>query len=120
MEYLIVCVVAIFVSGVTLFSGFGLGTVLMPAFALFFPVPIAIAATAIVHLANNVFKIVLVGKKADWGVILHFAIPGAVTAMIGAALLNLSANLPPLYNYHLGGRGYEITVVKLVIGILII
>jgi hypothetical protein len=39
--------VAVLVSGVTLFSGFGLGTVLMPAFALFFPVPVAIAATAI-------------------------------------------------------------------------
>jgi hypothetical protein len=35
-------------SGLTLFSGFGLGTVLMPAFAVFFPVPTAIAATAVV------------------------------------------------------------------------
>ena len=38
MEYLVVCTVALVVSGLTLFSGFGLGTVLMPALALFFPV----------------------------------------------------------------------------------
>ncbi|MBI3167518.1 MAG: sulfite exporter TauE/SafE family protein [Chloroflexi bacterium] len=120
MEYLVVCLAAALVSALTLFSGFGLGTVLMPAFALFFPVPIAIAATAVVHLANNVFKVVLVGRKANWGVVLRFAIPGAIAAMFGAMLLNLSANFPPLYTYHLGGREYEITVVKLVIGILII
>jgi hypothetical protein len=51
MSYLIICVVAFAVSGLTLFSGFGLGTLLMPAFALFFPV--AVAATAVVHLANE-------------------------------------------------------------------
>jgi len=39
----------------------------MPAFALFFPIEVAVAATAIVHLANNIFKGGLVGKKADSG-----------------------------------------------------
>ncbi len=120
MEYVVICLVAILVSGLTLFSGFGLGTLLMPAFALFFPLPVAIAATAVVHLANNIFKVVLVGKQADWGVILRFAVPGAVAAMIGAALLNLFASLAPLYTYVLGNRTYEVTLVKLVIGILII
>jgi len=88
MGYVVICLVALFVSALTLFSGFGLGTLLMPAFALFFPLPVAIAATAVVHLANNIFKVILVGKKADWGVVLRFALPGAVAAMIGAALLS--------------------------------
>lgn len=65
MVYLIICAVALVVSALTLFSGFGLGTLLMPAFAIFFPIEIAIATTAIVHLANNIFKLVLVGKMAD-------------------------------------------------------
>ena len=78
MDYLIISVVAFLVSGVTLFSGFGLGTVLMPVFALFFPVPVAIAATAVVHLANNVFKVILVGKNANGRVVVAFALPGAV------------------------------------------
>lgn len=46
MTYLAIGLTAFLVSGLTLFSGFGLGTVLMPAFALFFPLPVAIAATA--------------------------------------------------------------------------
>ncbi|MBN1474831.1 MAG: sulfite exporter TauE/SafE family protein [Syntrophaceae bacterium] len=120
MEYIVVCLVAVLVSALTLFSGFGLGTVLMPAFALFFPVPVAIAATAVVHLANNIFKVFLVGKKADWSVVLRFAIPGAIAALIGAALLNLFAHLTPLYSYQLFGRAHDVTVIKLVIGILII
>lgn len=120
MEYLVVCFVAVLVSALTLFSGFGLGTVLMPAFALFFPIPVAIAATAVVHLANNIFKVFLVGRKADWGVVARFAIPGAIAALIGAALLNLFAHLSPLCAYQLGGQKYDVTVVKLVIGMLII
>jgi len=120
MEYIVVCLVAVLVSALTLFSGFGLGTVLMPAFALFFSVPVAIAATAVVHLANNIFKVLLVGRKADWGVVVRFAIPGAIAAFIGAALLNLFAHLTPLYTYQLVGREHNVTVVKLVIGILIL
>ena len=120
MEYIVVCLVAVLVSVLTLFSGFGLGTALMPAFALFFPVPVAIAATAVVHLANNIFKVFLVGRKADWGVVARFAIPGAVAALIGAALLNLFAHLSALHTYQLGGHKYDVTVVKVVIGVLII
>ena len=63
MMYVIVCLVALGASFLTLFSGFGLSTLLMPAFALFFPLEAAIAMTAVVHLANNVFKLALVGRK---------------------------------------------------------
>ena len=120
MEYIVVCLVAVLVSALTLFSGFGLGTVLMPAFALFFPVPVAIAATAVVHLANNIFKVFLVGRKADWGVVTRFAIPGAIAAMIGAALLNLICT--SVTAVYLSTRRPELRgdVIKLVIGVLII
>jgi hypothetical protein len=57
IAYVVVCVVALIVAALTLFSGFGLGTLLMPAFAIFFPVTVAVAATAAVHLANNLFKV---------------------------------------------------------------
>jgi len=120
MSYLILCGVAFAVSGLTLFSGFGLGTLLMPAFALFFPVPAAVAATAVVHLANNLFKTALVGRKADGSVVAKFALPGALAAMVGAVVLNLFAQLPPVASYEVGGRAYEILPVKLAIGILIV
>ena len=77
MQYALVAGVALFVSALTLFSGFGLGTLLMPAFALFLPVPVAVVATAVVHLANNLVKLVLVGWKAGWTVVVRFALPAA-------------------------------------------
>lgn len=119
MSYIIICTVALLVSGLTLFSGFGLGTLLMPAFALFFPIEVAVAATAIVHLANNIFKVALVGRRADFGIVLKFAFPAAVAAMLGALLLNYMATVKPIAEYVLGGRTCSITTVKLVIGAFI-
>lgn len=120
MSYVIICTVALVVSGLTLFSGFGLGTLLMPAFALFFPVEVAVAATAIVHLVNNIFKVMLVGRNADLNIVLKFALPAALAAMLGALALNLLATIPPLAAYELGGRICVITPVKLVIAALIL
>ena len=120
MSYVIICLVALVVSGLTLFSGFGLGTLLMPAFALFFPVEIAVGATAVVHLANNIFKAFLVGRKADPAVVLKFALPGAVAAVFGALLLNYVSGLKPLMEYTLAGKTLTITPVNLVVAILIL
>ena len=119
MSYIIICTVALLVSGLTLFSGFGLGTLLMPAFGLFFPIEVAVAATAIVHLANNIFKVALVGRKADFGIVLKFALPAAFSAMLGALLLNYMATVQPIAEYVFGGRTCSITTVKLVIAALI-
>lgn len=120
MSYFVISVTAFAVSGLTLFSGFGLGTVLMPAFALFFPVPTAIAATAVVHLANNLFKVGLVGRHADWAVVWRFSIPAALAAIAGAGLLALLADLPVLASYTFAGQQHEVSAVKGVIGALII
>ena len=119
MDYALITLISLVVSGLTLFSGFGLGTLLMPAFALFFPVPTAIAATAVVHLANNLFKLALLGKQADWHVVARFSLPAALAALIGAAALVGFAELPALTHYELLGRTFEITPVKLVVGSLI-
>jgi hypothetical protein len=120
MEYIIICLVALFVSMLTLFSGFGLGTVLMPAFALFFPLPVAVAATAVVHLANNIFKVFLVGRKADWSVVMRFALPAVIAAFVGATLLNLFDQVPPLWRYSFSEQSHEVTAIKLLIGVVII
>jgi len=42
MDVLLISIVAFIGSGLTFFSGFGLGTVLLPVFALFFPVQVAV------------------------------------------------------------------------------
>lgn len=87
MSYLVICLVSFLAAILTLFSGFGLGTLLLPAFALFFPIQIAVTATAVVHLANNLFKFFLVGRMADMQITLKFAIPAAITAALGAWVL---------------------------------
>lgn len=118
--YIVICLVSLFVSGLTLFSGFGLGTLLMPAFAIFFPIEIAIAATAIVHLANNVFKALLVGKMADMRTTLKFAIPASLAAILGAFLLVKLGNIEPLIRYELLGRNYQVEPIKFVIGLILV
>ncbi len=119
MRYLIICTVALAVSGLTLFSGFGLGTLLMPVFALFFPVEVAVGATAMVHLANNLLKAALFGKQADLGVVARFALPAALAAMLGALLLNRLSGMPPISQYHLGTHLFTITWLKSAIAVLI-
>jgi uncharacterized protein len=119
IEYAVICTVAIVVSALTLFSGFGLGTLLMPAFALFFPINVAVAGTAVVHLVNNLFKVALVGKHVSIGVVIRFALPAAIFAALGAFVLGYMSAMEPLVRYSVGGRSFEITAAKLVIAILI-
>ena len=87
MDILLVSLVALIASLLTLFSGFGLGTLLMPVVALFFPLDIAIAITAIVHLSNNVFKLALLAKNAQVSTVINFGLPAMGFAFIGALLL---------------------------------
>lgn len=119
MELLIIGLVTLLASGLTFFSGFGLGTILMPVFALFLPIPLAVAATAVVHFANNLFKFGLLVKQADWNVVARFGVPAALTAMLGAGLLTVLDQVPIIASYRLGGSMFEVTLVKSVIGILI-
>ena len=120
MDYLIIAIAALFTAGLTLFSGFGLGTLLMPVFALFFPIETAISMTAIVHLLNNLFKLVLLGKFADTAVIIRFGLPAIIAAYFGAQLLIWFTGLPPLFQYSIGDNQFVVEPVKLVIALLMI
>ncbi|MEW7292716.1 TSUP family transporter [Aquimarina sp. 2304DJ70-9] len=120
MDYILVGIIALLGSGLTFFSGFGLGTLLMPVFALFFPIDIAIALTAIVHLLNNLFKLTLIGKKANIKTVLRFGIPAILFAFLGAYLLGTLTDIKPLYIYSIADNVYQITVVKICIATLLI
>jgi uncharacterized membrane protein YfcA len=117
--YLVVCAVALLASALTFFSGFGLGTLLLPAFAIFFPVETAVASTAVVHFLNGVFKIGLVGRSADLGIVARFGIPAIFASFAGAWLLVSLAHAPPLATYPIGSKTAEITLVKIVIGVIL-
>lgn len=119
MAVLIIAAVAFFASALTFFSGFGLGTLLLPAFAAFFPLPLAIAMTAIVHLLNNLFKLALTGKSANREILLRFGIPSIIFAAAGAFCLIYAEKLPPLAEWSYGESKFQITPLKLLIAGLI-
>jgi len=120
MEIVLLAAVAFLAAILTFFSGFGLGTLLTPVFAIFFPIELAIALTGLVHFFNNIFKLFLVGAKADKQVLIRFGIPAVIAAFIGAWVLGKITNLSPLFSYELGERTFEVYPVKFIIAILLI
>jgi uncharacterized membrane protein YfcA len=89
-------------------------------FALFFPIDDAVAATAVVHGANSLFKVTLVGKRADRQVVLRFGVPAIVAASLGAAALGYFSEFGELASYSLGPRTAVITPIKLLMGTLML
>jgi len=118
--HLAVALAALFAAGLTLYSGFGLGTLLLPVFALFYPVEVAVAATAVVHGANNVFKVSLVGRHADRGVVLRFGVTAIVAAIIGAGLLGYLAGAQRDIPWAAFGLSGSTTPLRLVMGALML
>jgi uncharacterized membrane protein YfcA len=120
-SYAVVAVAAFLAAGLTMYSGFGLGTLMLPVFALFLPVEMAVVATALVHGANNVFKVSLLGRHADRDVVLRFGVPAVVAAILGALALGwlvaMQAGLTVEVDEVPVSR---VTPVKLVIGALMI
>ena len=120
MDFIIIGLVAFLASGLTLYSGFGLGTVLLPAFALFFPTPVAVAATGVVHLLAGLFKGALLWRQADWRTVLRFGLPAIPAAIAGAWLLGRLGAGDVLYLWSLDGRQFGPTPAALVVGAMMI
>ncbi|MDA8910742.1 TSUP family transporter, partial [Crocinitomicaceae bacterium] len=83
---ILICFISFMASVLTFFSGFGLGTMLLPVFCLFMPVELAVLATAVVHLLNNALKFFLIRKMIDRSVLLSFGISAVCAAFVGALL----------------------------------
>jgi hypothetical protein len=120
MEYIIICIAALLASSLTMFSGFGLGTLLLPIFAIFMPIELAVAATAVVHGANSMIKAIMLGKSAEIRVVLIFGLPAIVFAVFGAWLLGQLSGQTALFTYEIFGRTASITPLKLLMGVLMI
>ncbi len=107
-------------SVVTFFSGFGLGTLLTPVMMVFFPVEIAIAATGLVHFANNIFKVILTGSDASLRVLITFGLPAILAAIAGSWLLLQIPESEPIATYRLADHVLQIYPLKLMMGLLLI
>ena len=89
IELIFLAVMSFIAGGLTLFTGFGLSTILLPVFVIFFPAPIAIASTAIVHFINNFYKFFIYFKKINIQILMRFGIPGILASIFGALFLNI-------------------------------
>ena len=120
MDIIIICLVAFFAAILTFFSGFGLGTILTPVMMIFFPVEIAVAFTGIVHFSNNVFKLFIIGNKADKKVLLYFGIPAIIAAFVGSYLLVIMDTDYIMYSFSFFGNVNSVSYVKFLISLLLI
>ncbi len=118
VDFALVILAAAFASGLTMFSGFGLGTLLLPVFALFLPIQLAVAATALVHGANNVLKAALLGRGADRSIVLRFGLPAILAAVVGASLLAALSDMSATLTYTLFSREAVVTPLKLAMAVL--
>jgi len=108
--------VAFGASLLTFFSGFGLGSLLTPAFLFFFPPDVAIALTAVVHLLNNLFKFGLMRAHLDWAVFHRFGWMSLIGSLLGAVVLLYIGQWEPIP--WMGGR--RVAPLKPLIGGLLI
>ena len=118
--FLLISVVSFSASILTFFSGFGLGTLLLPVFSLFMPVELAVLATAIVHILNNALKFVLIRNFIDKAVLLSFGISAVIGAFFGAMIQKKIGGSHILYELELLDTTNRVELLSFVIGILML
>lgn len=120
MELIVIGICALGGAILTFFSGFGLGTLLLAVLSVFLPIELAIAATAVVHLFNNILKFGLLFKHIDFPTLLRFGLPALIFAYLGGWLMVDMAQKDVWAEYELWGRQLEIVPIKLLIGVLMV
>ena len=120
MELVVLALVAFGASLLTFFSGFGLGTLLLPAMLLYFPPELAVALTAVVHLSSNLFKGILLGKHANVKVLLQFGLPAALAAWLGAWLLGRMTPTTNWFEWNGQGMHGTVTPLKVLLALIMI
>lgn len=118
-EHALIAVAALVASGITFFSGFGLGTALLPAFAAFLPTDVAVGMVAIVHLLNNALKFGLLRGHVVRRVFLRFGLPALVFAPVGAFVLRLVSDQRALASYEIGTATFDINALDVIIAALL-
>ncbi|MBX7067281.1 MAG: sulfite exporter TauE/SafE family protein [Parachlamydiales bacterium] len=119
-DIILIALSAFLASFLSFYSGFGLGTILMPVTAIFLPLPIAIGLTAIVHLIHNLLKVGLLWKSIHWKSAFQFGIPALLAAIPGALLLQWLNKVGGEKPYTLFCIHAKFSVLHFLIGLLLI
>ncbi len=120
MDYLIIVIICLFGSFLTFYAGFGLGTLLLPVFNLFFPLEIAIMATAIVHFSNNLFKVGLTYTNIHKSSAIQFGLASLLFAFVGAKINFYLGSTQSLTTVAIGNITLHPSYFKIVVGLLLI
>lgn len=89
LAVLVCFVVAPFVGALaTFYTGFGLNTILVPVFMIYWDAPLAVLMAGLVHLSNNILKVALTARSIDWHLFRNFGALAILFAFLGAFLLN--------------------------------
>lgn len=88
-------IVSLIAGGIATITGFGIGSLLTPAFALWTDARLAVAAVSIPHLLGTAIRFWLVKGHVDRGVLWRFGLASAAGGLIGA-LLHSRATSPAL------------------------
>jgi len=90
-----VLVAALLAGGIAAISGFGIGSLLTPLFAVHLGTKLAVAVVSVPHVVGTAVRFTKVWRHIDRSVLLQFGILSAIGGLIGA-LLNSRANSPAL------------------------
>lgn len=87
MSLLLLFSAALAASLLKFYTGFGLGTLLLPVYACFVSLPEAVALTAFVHLIGNLGKAGALWRQADPKVLRAFGLMALLGSFLGALTL---------------------------------
>ena len=89
MSDLIVALVGVLAGGIAALTGFGIGSLLTPLFALHLDTKLAVAAVSIPHLIGTALRFARMRKDVAREIFLRFGVPSAIGGLIGAFLHNI-------------------------------
>jgi len=91
IKIILLTLLTLLASNIGTFAGFGISTIMIPVLLLFFKLPETLLFVGILHLFDDIWKIILFKKGIRWKLIISFGIPGIIASYIGASLiLNIS------------------------------
>ena len=88
MNAVVVTLVAVLAGGIAAISGFGIGSLLTPVFALQLNTKLAVAAVSIPHLVGTAVRFANMKQHVSRPVFLRFGVPSALGGLAGAFLHN--------------------------------
>ena len=84
IRFLLILATTFVTSTLTLLTGFGVGTILTPTFALLYDIKTAVLLVSIVHLTNNLLKFGLFRRKIDLRILRRFGLVSMIGALAGS------------------------------------